>query len=469
MKKRRSANTGSEQAPSEEGVAFNGNAAGMGNSWMQQRLNPSWAQPDRGLLSAAGFTGQSMQLPYRKEMEEEFQTDLSGVNAVRGESGAMGSLGASAFATGNLVAFTDASPDRSQVREEIIHLLQQSRGQGRGVSDPRSSSERSAKSGRNAGSGRDASIHRDEDHGSQEAAEFTLPPGVEHTVTAADMAAGGEEEVWTHIARTNGMMGSLLIAFNQHVLSVSEGSVPGPFAEVPALAEGVLLYIPSADDLAYAQCVAKAGTEEGAQKLYGELCASSNMEILRTARFRASGQRGKGYGNKGLGDEIAGPFLSPNDELAGASWKRSSMVDGQREYRVNWNATERGFWKCSLFLHDVVFQAGYKPDQTSNNHYQLAGRLHQSKMVEEVPVQQAGPGALWQRFGGTKSDESHNAILTSFVVVTPGEETDLWEFSILGAEQASAGESSRRHHMKQGTNETTSGKRIRFFRPLQRR
>ena len=91
-------------------------------------------------------------------------------------------------------------------------------------------------------------------------------------------------------------------------------------------------------------------------------------------------------------------------------------------------------------------------------------------MVEEVPVEKAGPGCLWQRFGGTGSDESHNAILTSFVdVETVDEETDRWHFSILGAERQSAGESHRQKEMKKGKNETVDGKFIRFFKPRQRR
>ena len=69
-------------------------------------------------------------------------------------------------------------------------------------------------------------------------------------------------------------------------------------------------------------------------------------------------------------------------------------------------------------------------------------------------------------FGGTGSDESHNAILTSFVTVeSEGDEYDKWRFTILGAERQSAGESERTHTMKKGTNENTSGKKVRFFRP----
>ena len=86
--------------------------------------------------------------------------------------------------------------------------------------------------------------------------------------------------------------------------------------------------------------------------------------------------------------------------------------------------------------------------------------------MEEVSVEDASPGCLWQRFGGTGSDESHNAILTSFVTVeSEGDEYDKWRFTILGAERASAGESERTHTMKKGTNENTSGKKVRFFRP----
>ena len=194
------------------------------------------------------------------------------------------------------------------------------------------------------------------------------------------------------------------------------------------------------------------------------------MDILKSARERASGRIGVGYGNKGVGTDIAGPFLSPNPALAGASNRRTETINGQKEYRVNWNFNEYGFWKCSVFLHDVVFQAGYQPDVKANKHYALAGKLHESKLVEEVPVAKAGPGCLWQRFGGSGSDESHNAILTSFVDVSSLDENlDSWEFSILGAEKIGVGESTRSHRVLKGTNETTAGKRIRFFHPKQKR
>lgn len=446
--------------------------AGMGNAFMQEQLRAApTASPDQGLLGEAGFSGNQIALPYQEELEALLGVDLSEIQAYIGNAEAMASLAADAFATGNIVAFSDANPTWEQVLEEVTHVLQQGRGQGRGISDPGSSSERAARAGRNQGTGRDASLHRDASTTLPErtptVGEITLAAGKDYIVTADDIA-GGESSAWRSIARAHGMHEDYLIPFNQHVETVERDGEVAQEVKTPTLAAGVKLYIPSAQEHAFAQCRKRAATLEEAEQLYGQLASGSNIKVLEAARMRGSGQTGVAYGNKGVEQRNgnAGPFLTPNPNLAGASSRRSETIDGQTEYRVNWNATNSGFWKCSVFLHDVLFQAGYTPHVTDNNHYQLAGRLHESPHVTEIPVGQAGPGQLWQRFGGRGSDESHNAILTSFVdVKNIDENTDEWTFSILGAEMDSAGESIRTKRMKAGTNETTDGKFIRFFKP----
>jgi len=432
---------------------------------------PRLAQPDRGLLQQAGFSGQDMDLPHRDTMEEQFGVDLGEVHAMFGNQAAMEALQAQAFATGDVAAFDSASPPEEQVAHEVAHLLQQGRGQGQGLSEPGSGAERAAASGQALGTGADASLHRDgteeAGEGGQELAEITVRDGTRYTVKEEDLSPA-QDQGWDRIARKHGMMARDLTRFNQQVQDVSEGGTEAPEPSTPTLVAGLELYIPSSDELAFAACRERAGSYEAAVQLYGSLAKASNLKILEAARFRASGRRGEGYGNLGVDgrEGAAGSFLSPNPDLVGASRKRSEVLDGQREYRINWNATSSGFWKCSVFLHDTLFEAGYQPHLTGNDHYQLAGQLHESDKVTEIPVEQAAPGALWQRFGGRGADESHNAILTSFVTITEIDETsEQWSFTILGAEQEGAGESERSHTMKKGTNETLDGMCIRFFKP----
>lgn len=292
-----------------------------------------------------------------------------------------------------------------------------------------------------------------------------LRAGIFYQIQDADMADGAMG-AWRNIAKDHGMTEDLLMAFNPHIQSTqstSSGPVGSPLPESQDLAVGVQLYIPSSDDILFKQCTTRASSMSEAVELWNELEGSHNVEMMRHARSRASGKVGVGYGTGGDG----GIFYSPNIALNGASSKRSEEVNGQTEYRVNWGAD---FWKCSVFLHDVTYAAGYQPHVQPNNHYLVAGRLQESPDYEEVPVERARPGDCWQRFGGTRSDESHNAILSSFVEVEPlDEHTDRWTFSIIGAETDRAAESERTHRMKAATNENTAGKIIRFFRPKAKR
>ena len=272
--------------------------------------------------------------------------------------------------------------------------------------------------------------------------------------------SGGEAQAWETIAKNHGMSEDLLIPFNQHIESVAEGSAEEVGAAVtPALVAGVRVYIPSAAEILLAQCRKRAKTMSEAVAKFKELSGSYNLGMMEQARQRASGEVGLGYGTSG----VDGVFYTQNPEIAGASSRRTSELNGETEYRVNWGVD---FWKCSVFLNDVAFSAGYKPDMTENDHYRLAGQLHWSKQWEEVNVSQAAPGCGWQRFGGTGSNESHNAILSSFVEVEDvSDDMEQWTFSIVGAENDRAAESERVHQIKKGTNENSSGKNIRFFKP----
>lgn len=293
-----------------------------------------------------------------------------------------------------------------------------------------------------------------------------LRDGAEYSLAAADVQYS-EQATWKHVARQHGMHEKILMAFNEHVSTVDQGGGQDtPLATTPKLEAGVTIYIPSADEVLFKQVSEQKGGDVAATTAeYNALAGSHNLEMMRTARTRASGKLGEGYGKSG--DE--GVFYTQNPELAGASQRpsRSETINGEKEYRVAWGAN---FWKCSVFLHDTSYAAGFKPDMTANNHYQLAGQLHWSRDYAEINIKDARPGDAWQRFGGTRSDESHNAILSSYVEVEDVDaEHDRWTFSIVGAETSRAAESERKHTMLKGSNENTSGKKIRFFRPKQQR
>lgn len=288
--------------------------------------------------------------------------------------------------------------------------------------------------------------------------KVTLPAGTEYKVTAEDLNA---YDAWKKIARDHGMHPDHLVPFNQHIETVNFGTPSeAQMTSTTELAEGVTIYIPSAAEILLGQCRQKSASYDEAVAMYGELNEGPNVKLLTTARDRASGKVGEGYGTQGV---EGGRFLTQNPTIAGASKRRSEEINGKTEYKVMWIPR---FWKCSVYMHDVVWSSGYKPHQTGNDHYLLAGRLQESREFDEISVKDARPGDCWQRFGGTKSDQSHNAILTSFVEVEDvDEDHERWKFDIIGAENDRAGESHRDHLMKKGTSENTSGKLIRFFRP----
>ena len=293
--------------------------------------------------------------------------------------------------------------------------------------------------------------------------QVTLTPGAEYTVSEGDMEAA---DPWKAIARNNGMSPGDLKAFNQHILEVSDGG-PARYETAP-LAVGARIYLPSAQELGFAEVRKGTGTYEEAVTVWGEMSQGPNVKVLEAARSKASGVVGESFGTQGVD---GGKFMTANPTLAGASKKRSEMIDGVRQYKVFWL---KDFWKCSLYMHDAVWQAGYKPHQSSNDHYLLAGKLHQSKHFTELTAADARPGDCWQRFGGTRSDESHNAVLSSMVDIEDIDEThQRWSMDILGAESDRAAESERSFVVDKSSGTVTEGpkkgKIVRFFRPKRER
>ncbi len=299
--------------------------------------------------------------------------------------------------------------------------------------------------------------------GSPQSPTVSVPKGEHYVVTSDDVGGADADAAWDAIARNNGMMGSTLKAFNAD---------PDTKAAV-ALAAGMSIYLPSADEIVFEQLYARHGDYKKAAQAYGEMKSGTNLDTLRAARDRASGKKGKSYGVKGIGgsDEKIGYFLSPNPKLAGASSRRTETVGGQLNYRVVWVND----WKCSTFMNDVAYQAGYKPAEFSTpggTKYRTAGTAHRSTNYAEVKLSEARPGDMFQKFGGAGSNESHNAVLSTFVRREPDPDRpdlEVLTFNIIGAEQERAAESERPWTVRKGTNHTVGGEILRFLRPTAKR
>ena len=85
-----------------------------------------------GQAAAAGFSGSTIDIPHRAEMEQGFGRSFSDVKAYAGgpASHANDALGSEAYAVGNQVAFKSASPAKEVVAHELAHTVQQSGGAG---------------------------------------------------------------------------------------------------------------------------------------------------------------------------------------------------------------------------------------------------------------------------------------------------------------------------------------------------
>jgi hypothetical protein len=78
-------------------------------------------------VAASGFTGSTMALPYRAEMEQGFGVSFSNVQVYGGGAAAdaASQLNAEAYTVGQQVAFKDTNPAPAIVAHELAHTLQQ--------------------------------------------------------------------------------------------------------------------------------------------------------------------------------------------------------------------------------------------------------------------------------------------------------------------------------------------------------
>lgn len=225
--------------------------------------------------------------------------------------------------------------------------------------------------------------------------------------------------------------------------------------------EGNTFYIPSNEEMALLAFSNKFDAQEEAINQYADYKNSAEEKILKTAIKRASKTIGQHYGTESL------IFLSPNDNLIGASESRVELINSEKQYKVNWGPD---IWKCNIFVHDVVYDAGFEPDIMDNQHYITAGQLHQSEKFERLAVEVARPGILVQLYSGEGANQSHNLILTSFVNrINKNNGNELWRFKALGAEQDRAAVSFRKYEVAVIGNEYeilgARFEKIRFFKP----
>ncbi len=77
--------------------------------------------------AAAGFSGPTMDLPYRAEMETGFGRSFSDVQAYGGGAAAEANsaMNAQAYTVGQSIAFKDSTPDKAVVAHELAHTVQQ--------------------------------------------------------------------------------------------------------------------------------------------------------------------------------------------------------------------------------------------------------------------------------------------------------------------------------------------------------
>jgi|GEM_PF-887487 len=285
-----------------------------------------------------------------------------------------------------------------------------------------------------------------------------LMPGVEYRIEEADAMEGTNAISFERVGDHHGMHSTSLREFNTSEL----------------YRVGDTVYIPSVDELCFAEYCRHTNDLDEAVAGYMNLPSRPNRAMLEAGRYRGAGIIGEKYGT------ISVVFYSPNGELAGANESRSDMINGQREYRVNWGTD---LWKCNVFMHDCTFHAGYEPDVRGiEKHYIRAGKLHFSEKFEQINVDDLTPGCVIQLFGGEGSDDSHNMVLMSFIerkaIDVPDLNVEEWTFKGMGAEKNRVAVSIRRHFVITDRDEEENGYKvykefdltkrtyIRLFRPL---
>jgi len=300
--------------------------------------------------------------------------------------------------------------------------------------------------------------------------DFYLTPGI---LLELDKETGYN---WNSIARAYGMHFGVLQKFNQLTIKTYFwGKLIEKYTEPFALEMKVSLYVPSVGEIIYNEFFDYYKNESEAIYYFENWMNTDQAIILETAVKRASGTIGKHYGTDSL------IFLTPNENLIGASEQRIELVNEEPQYQVNWGAD---LWKCNIYAHDVIYDAGFQPDLMANQHYITAGQLHLSNNFEELSIEAVQPGVLVQLYSGSESNESHNLILASFItrtfikngqkapdLISIEQDKETWHFIGLGAEADEAAASIRQFEIVVDTEEmlytVTDGtrERIRFFKP----
>ena len=281
--------------------------------------------------------------------------------------------------------------------------------------------------------------------------DIALSEGTHYTVKAGDIKYS-DSSSWSHIAEQHGTIAWRLRQANEGI---------------EQLAEGMELYIPSAEEQLYADCVKNTGDHEKAAAMYAEVAGMGGLAILSGARNAASGDQGESYGTSGKD----GAFWASNPELAGASRRRMGEHNGEKKYKVIWASN---FWKCNLFANESVYQGGYAPSMRENKHYTTAGALHlDTKTYSQVPATAAYAGCVVQLFGGTGSDASHSGVCGSMPAISDDADGNtVVDFTFIGASTDRAKEQDKRIVLKKGTDQIVSGdshKNLRFLKALKKR
>jgi len=280
--------------------------------------------------------------------------------------------------------------------------------------------------------------------------ELRLPKGKTITLTDADIQ-GDPDATWQHVAEQHG-------AIAWRLQQANEGVTP---------AAGKQVYIPSAEEMLYADCMRATGDAQKAAQKYNEISNAGGLAVVKGARAAASGKSGESYGTAGVG----GNFYASNPELAGASSRRTVQENGKTLYKISWGSD---FWKCNLFANESVYRGGYKPSMQANKHYTTAGSLHKdTKTFQEVAATSAYAGLVTAFQSGGGSNESHTGILGSVpIVTTDADGNTVLEFTFIAASSDRAKEQDKKITLKKGTNEILSGdhhERLRFLKPLRKR
>ncbi len=286
-----------------------------------------------------------------------------------------------------------------------------------------------------------------------------LDAGFNYTITEADTMDDTNALSFERVADHHGMHRTSLREFNQNDI----------------YRVGDKVYIPSVDELCFMEYCRHYEDIVLAAEAYTSLPPRPNRAMLDAARYRGAGDIGASYATTST------IFYSPNDVLAGANESRSEVINGQREYQVNWG---ENIWKCNVFMHDCTYHAGYEPDvYERNKHYIRAGKLHFSEKFEQIDIEDITPGGVIQLFAGESEEDSHNMVLMSFIErkgieTTDGLNVEEWTFKAMGAEKDRAAVSIRRHFVIVDRDEVedaykaykefdlTKRTHLRLFRPI---